>query len=285
MLKKATCVLMVLLCVFSLSIFVSAADTEKTFGRIADSNLDDSIDIRDATNIQKFVAGIISFSELQNAVADVDRNATVNIKDATALQKNLAGYTTSFPVGRLIDAQGNVVEEQPEANPSVPEGEEAVTADVLRRIEEGFLRLVNEERARFGLCELTVNNHIDEVAQLRSAELLESYSHTRPDGTPFYTEIDYKKYQYVALGENIGITTHVNNRAYDPSKDRFVASDEQIEETCIALFEMFKKSPTHYANILRKDFEHTGIGISYIVNEEFAVPYFYVSQLFSADSK
>lgn len=57
------------------------------------------LNIKDATEIQKFVAGLDSalsgthYSELMNVVANFARDVswTVNVKDATAIQKHIAG--------------------------------------------------------------------------------------------------------------------------------------------------------------------------------------------------
>ncbi len=303
MLKKLLCIIFAALCITSVTaITASATGADRTNAMLADTTLDNSINIKDATNIQKFVAGISKFSDLQNAAADVDRNTNVNVKDATALQKHLAGFQVDFPIGQLVDVSGNLVEgevttqpvetqPEPETRPSEPtfptlpdvSEEDVITDEVLRRIEEGFLRLVNAERAKHGLANLTRNDHIDDVAQQRSAELIESYSHLRPDGTQFYQLIDRNKYHYISLGENICKTTHAGNKPFDPIKDRFVASDEQIEDSYTNIFIMFKNSPIHYDNIMRANFEHTGIGISCVFDKERGIPYFYVSQIFSAD--
>lgn len=61
---------------------------------IGDDNLDGNITISDATLIQKYVAGLTAFSDLQKKLADVDGDGIVTIQDATCLQKFLAKYTT-----------------------------------------------------------------------------------------------------------------------------------------------------------------------------------------------
>lgn len=58
-----------------------------------DANGDGTVNIKDATQIQKYAAGLIR-SDSRDFVfksADVDANGTVNIKDATAVQKIVAG--------------------------------------------------------------------------------------------------------------------------------------------------------------------------------------------------
>ncbi|MBQ1977630.1 MAG: hypothetical protein II225_02665, partial [Ruminococcus sp.] len=78
-----------------------------------------------------------------------------------------------------------------------------VTAEMLWKIEEEFFRLVNEERVRVGVKPLTYNKHLDDIAQIRSVEIIELYSHTRPNGEMFWEMIDTDKYNWCRMGENI----------------------------------------------------------------------------------
>ena len=68
---------------------------------LGDTNADGRVNIRDATYIQKFLAGLISMNETGLEVADVDGDEKVTIKDATALQKKLAGmhYNSYADIG------------------------------------------------------------------------------------------------------------------------------------------------------------------------------------------
>ncbi len=65
-----------------------------------DANLDKKVNIQDATIIQKAVAGLVSFSDEQNAVADVDSDEKLTVKDATTIQKYTAGIITEFPASK-----------------------------------------------------------------------------------------------------------------------------------------------------------------------------------------
>lgn len=56
-----------------------------------DVNLDGEINIRDATMIQKGIAHIIDFDEIQEISADFNDDALVNVRDATAIQRALVG--------------------------------------------------------------------------------------------------------------------------------------------------------------------------------------------------
>ena len=65
---------------------------------LGDADENKTVNIKDVTCIQKFVAGVegVNVFELNG---DVDKNGTVNVKDATAIQKHLAGMDTNFEIG------------------------------------------------------------------------------------------------------------------------------------------------------------------------------------------
>lgn len=58
---------------------------------LGDVNGDGKINIDDVTDIQKYIANMIDFTEEQVTLADVDKNGKVSIDDATLIQKHLAG--------------------------------------------------------------------------------------------------------------------------------------------------------------------------------------------------
>ncbi len=170
----------------------------------------------------------------------------------------------------------------PTAKPTptpTPKAENAVTSSMLQKIETEFLRLVNNERSRVGVNTLTINSHLDSCAVTRSKEIIQSFSHTRPDGTSCFTLVDSEKYNYNALGENIAKTSHVGNGYITP----FDGSDAQLEAVATHMFTLFKNSPGHYENMINGNFEHCGIGISYEFDESAGIPAFYCAHLFGAD--
>lgn len=115
------------------------------------------------------------------------------------------------------------------------------------------VKLVNKERAAKGLSELTLDETLYDRAMIRSKELLKSISHTRPDGTQWYTVFDGIKYYY--LGENIaaGHTT-----------------PEQVVKA-------WMDSEGHRANILNTSFKKIGVGLVFKKNSEKG---YYWTQLF-----
>lgn len=69
---------------------------------IGDADENGSVNVKDATAIQKHAAGIITLTDTGRALADVDENGSVNVKDATAIQKWLAGIETGLYIGEYI---------------------------------------------------------------------------------------------------------------------------------------------------------------------------------------
>ncbi len=67
---------------------------------LGDADGDDKVNVKDATAIQKHVAGLITLAEDGITAADVDANNNVNVKDATAIQKYVAGLDTGFDIGK-----------------------------------------------------------------------------------------------------------------------------------------------------------------------------------------
>ena len=59
--------------------------------KLGDVNMDGKINISDATEIQKGIAGLVSLSDYQNKLADVNKDGKSNVTDATHIQKYIAG--------------------------------------------------------------------------------------------------------------------------------------------------------------------------------------------------
>ncbi|MDO4420196.1 MAG: GH36 C-terminal domain-containing protein [Ruminococcus sp.] len=69
---------------------------------LGDTDLSGTVNIKDATLIQKFAANLTNLSDKAKIAADTDMNTKINIKDATAIQKFLANLSTEFPIGSII---------------------------------------------------------------------------------------------------------------------------------------------------------------------------------------
>lgn len=71
-------------------------------------------------------------------------------------------------------------------NDSMTEAEKA-RAEELRAIAVAAFDLVNEKRAAAGLAALTWDDGLESCAQVRATEITSTFSHTRPNGTDWYT--------------------------------------------------------------------------------------------------
>ncbi len=94
------------------------------------------------------------------------------------------------------------------------------------------LDLVNQQRAAAGLNALTWSTALESCAQVRAMECEQSFSHTRPNGTDWWTVNDAIMY-----GENL---------AYNYSDAASVVN-------------AWMASPTHKANIMNASFTTMGI--------------------------
>lgn len=101
-------------------------------------------------------------------------------------------------------------------------------------------RLTNIEREKAGVSILKYNNYIAAGAQTRSEELLTSFSHTRPDGSRFFTVFDDPDFSYRYIGENLAL-------GYKSPAEVVAA---------------WMKSDGHRANLLSDKYSDIGIGIT-----------------------
>ncbi len=79
---------------FSTAFEVTVSD--KSSAVIGDISGDGTVTVLDATMLQKYLAGLASFSNEQLAVADTNGDGKITVIDATAIQKYLANLVTSL---------------------------------------------------------------------------------------------------------------------------------------------------------------------------------------------
>lgn len=99
----------------------------------------------------------------------------------------------------------------------------------------------NEARVELGLDPLYIVPYINDIAQIRADEQPVNYSHYRPDGTYFVSVIDVDVVDYQIAGEILARGT------------------DDVD----AIFEAWKNSPVHWANITKPGATHVGIGLTY----------------------
>ncbi|MBR3972110.1 MAG: starch-binding protein [Ruminococcus sp.] len=86
---------------FTVDIVANGTGEEFVYGILGDADNSATVNVKDATAIQKAVAGIELVSYNVN-VADVDSSTSVNVKDATAIQKWVAGIDTGFAINEVL---------------------------------------------------------------------------------------------------------------------------------------------------------------------------------------
>ena len=104
----------------------------------------------------------------------------------------------------------------------------------LRAVAYEAFNEVNDIRAEAGVDELKWDKNLETVADVRAKECSEKFSHTRPNGSQWYT-VNSK----IQGGENLAI-------GFDNAED------------CV---EAWMDSPTHRDNILYDEFEKVAISI------------------------
>ena len=81
---------------YTMSDIVEFSVINKPLIMIGDTDSDGKVTIKDATTIQKHVAGITTISDEKFACADIDKDGKISVKDATRIQKFLAGIISSL---------------------------------------------------------------------------------------------------------------------------------------------------------------------------------------------
>lgn len=110
--------------------------------------------------------------------------------------------------------------------------------DIERLIKEVF-RLTNQERVNAGLAILTYNNILENGAMIRAEEIIQSFSHTRPDGSRFFTVFN-DSYPFHLMGENLAAGFN----------------------SASAVVSGWMNSEGHRANILNEGYTQIGVGIT-----------------------
>ena len=174
---------------------------------------------------------------LAAALATAMTAAAAPVPNTASVQRLCEKYSISFCGGQTDSAP-----------PQAPSGsaQSSFAAEVVK--------LVNAERARYGLSALTVDTKVQQAAQVRAQETVQSFSHTRPSGASFSSALTEAGVSYTRAGENI---------AYGQATPQAVVS-------------AWMDSEGHRANILSRNF--TKIGIGYTLSGGAA----YWAQLFTA---
>lgn len=139
-------------------------------------------------------------------------------------------------------AQENVSEAEKDASPEENSGSEEETvqtvsgnaAEGLSEEANEVLAKVNQARLEIGLSELVWSDELAAAAEIRAQEIHQAFSHTRPDGSPWWTVDSENIY-----GENIA-------KGY---------------QSADSVVEAWMESTDHKENILYSGFETIGIAV------------------------
>lgn len=254
-------------------VFTVSADT--LLG--GDINGDGRVNNKDLTRFFQYLS---DWDVTVNAgVLDVNNDGSVNNKDLTRLFQYLSGWEVDvFPITVCNHRSTRWVVNK-EATADV-DGLKTLVCDYcgkavetevipafaasgkLRDLENGMLALINEARAEAGVSPLTFDYERQPCTDKRVQEITESFSHTRPDGTIYYTVLEELGYDMPGFcGENIA------------SFGKYTAESD-TEYGYSTLHEALIKSQAHKTNILGEDFK--SVALSFTIKNN----YLYVVQMF-----
>lgn len=70
---------------------------------LGDTDLNLKVNVKDATQVQKHTANMLTLEGIALACADANRNDKVNVQDATAIQKAVANISNTTGIGELLN--------------------------------------------------------------------------------------------------------------------------------------------------------------------------------------
>lgn len=119
-------------------------------------------------------------------------------------------------------------------------------------VQQEVLRLVNAQREKAGKQPLTLDAKLSQAAQVRAAEIVQLFSHDRPDGTSCFTAMKEAGVSYRAAGENIAAG----------------------QRTPAEVMEGWMNSQGHRENILSDSFGRLGVGYTVVNGRAYWVQMF-----------
>lgn len=172
------------------------------------------------------------YSSDPTVVEPVDNTYIVAKKPGTAEVK--VTMTMGNSVGSTV-CRITVV--NPDGNSHVPRPSTETYG--IEQVRQEMLDAINLERAKVGASPLVLDEKLCEVAQVRAQELVQSFSHTRPDGRDCYSALIEMNINYRSAGENIAAG----------------------QTTVDSVMECWMNSSGHRANILDQRYRKIGIGL------------------------
>lgn len=190
-------------------------------------------------------AELQSESNLHTEVASEQESEKISTESLTTEELSTQEINTEVET-ESSDSQNTPQQSTPEQSapePPAPEPEPVPQAPYFNEAyEQAVLDQVNQVRQGLGLSPLTLNTTLVNVAHTRSVEIVELFSHTRPDGRSCFTAWDEAGISYCSVGENIAAGQQT--------------PDEVMED--------WINSPGHYANIVNENFTELAVGCYYV---------------------
>ncbi|MDY2970127.1 MAG: CAP domain-containing protein [Butyricicoccus pullicaecorum] len=182
---------------------------------------------------------LCAFAAPAAQAAAVPQTATVPSHFETAWEQLLAQYGITKP-GSSSNNNGNNSNNSGNGsnNNGNGSGSTGGTNTGTSSAAQAVLAEVNTARAKNGLSALTLDANMNRAAAVRAAELAQSFSHTRPNGSRGLTALNEAGVSYRTAGENI-------------------ASGQQSAQAVVSAW---MNSSGHRANILSASFGRMGVG-------------------------
>ncbi|CAM3566006.1 CAP domain-containing protein [Erysipelothrix urinaevulpis] len=130
-------------------------------------------------------------------------------------------------------------------------------------INEQVLQHVNQERANLGRKALRIDAKLSTAAAKRSQEIVQTFSHTRPNGKEWSTIYDDFNIFPLYIGENVA------KKSYNKVPDNAELAQD--------FYTLWKNSPGHYQNMVKPEYDMIGLSIHKVGNV------YYMTQLFNSD--
>lgn len=219
---------------------ITTNETASDYG--TDSNLSDSNtvstgnDVNNDINDSETVDSINSDNNQANGnQSDTDSNCNINWNYN---DNSVSTQPDSNDNNTTQETTQQTTEENSDTAESGNNNNDSSTSDVSALAVE-VANSVNSERSNAGLSSLEIDVQLFSAAQIRSNEIVSSFSHTRPNGSSFSSVLTEQGISYRGSGENIAWG----------------------QRSASEVMNAWMNSEGHKANILNNDFTKIGVGV------------------------
>jgi len=171
----------------------------------------------------------------------------IKVKTTTVTTTTKKTTTTTTTTTKKTTKQVQQNQPEPEQNTEPEPQPENSSTNNISNLTEEMLGYVNEIRRQYGLNDLYGLEALDAVAQTRADELVNSFSHTRPDGRGYDTSMDDAGLEWFDIAENI-------------------ANGSNTMSTVKEAFEAWINSPAHRENILKPKLKYMSVAMTRVDN-------------------